>query len=758
MATPYSTIGQPVTRGEGPDKVSGKSVYPADILLPGMLWGKVLRSPFPHARIVHIDTSRASRVPGVHAVLTGRDLPDRRVGRLLRDVPILAGDRVLFVGEKVAAVAAEDPDVAEEAILLIDVEYEEMQAVFDPLEAMTESAPVLHEGMPSYEGLPHPVSGIRNVFSHNTWTKGDTDQGFRESDLVFEHTFTTQLMHQAYIEPHACVVRVDDGGRVEVWVNNKAPFALREQLAAAWGLSEDRIRLNPCSIGGDFGGKGSFMDVPLCHYLALHSNRPVKMVMDYLQELMAGNPRHPAVISLKTGVKKDGRLWARQARVVFNSGAYGAFKPRVFLRGADHSGGAYSVPHVHIDSRMVYTNSVPCGHMRAPGKPQVVFAVESHMDMMAKEMGLDPYEFRLRNVLQEGDASPVGDKWLNIRAGDTLRRAAEASRWDSSKKKPFTGRGMAISDLPQGTGRSTARVEMNEQGKAALLMALWDTGTGAHTILRQVVAEELSISVEDVRIVVQDTDAVPFDSGSGGSRVTYTAGQAALGAAREVRNKLTAMAAELYGCPEDRIRLQSGQFFMDLDPPRSVAIQEVAAKGLAATERPIEGEMTYTSTSPEVTSFCAQVAEVEVDPETGQVKVNRIVTAHDVGTILNPVTHQGQIEGGVVQGLGYALMEEMKTEDGRVSTLSLGEYKIPTMMDIPQLTTVLLESPSGPAPFNGKGIGESSNIPVAAAVANAVHDAVGVRIMDLPITAEKVLSALKEKRRAEASPQASDRG
>ena len=449
MVTPYSIIGKPVTRGEGPDKVSGKAVYPADIVLPGMLWGKVLRSPFPHARIVDIDTSRASCVPGVHAVLTGLDLPMRRVGRLLRDIPILARDRVLFVGEKVAAVAAEDPGVAEEALLLIDVKYEELPAVFDPLEAMSGPAPVLHEDMKSYEGLPQPVSAIPNVFSHNSWTKGDIDRGFRESDQVFEHSFTTQLMHQAYIEPHACVVKIDDGGRVDVWVNNKAPFALREQLAAAWGLSEDRIRLNPCSIGGDFGGKGSFMDVPLCYYLALHSIRPVKMVMDYLDELMAGNPRHPAVISLKTGVKNDGRLWARQARVVFNSGAYGAFKPRVFLRGADHSGGAYRIPNVHIDSYMVYTNNVPCGHMRAPGKPQVVFAVESHMDMIAREMGLDPYEFRLRNVLQEGDASPVGEKWRNIRAGDTLRKAAGAARWDSPKEKQFTGRGWPYPTFPR---------------------------------------------------------------------------------------------------------------------------------------------------------------------------------------------------------------------------------------------------------------------------------------------------------------------
>jgi CO/xanthine dehydrogenase Mo-binding subunit len=304
---------------------------------------------------------------------------------------------------------------------------------------------------------------------------------------------------------------------------------------------------------------------------------------------------------------------------------------------------------------------------------------------------------------------------------------------------------MAISDLPSGTGQSTATVTMDDRGQVSLMMALWDTGTGAHTILRQVVAEELTVPVEDVRIVVQDTDAVPFDSGSGGSRVTYTAGQAALGAARQLREELIALAGELFECPEEHIQLQAGQCLIHGDPARAVPLREVAGRAMAILEKPIEAEMTYTSTPSEVTSFCAQVAEVEVDPETGQVQVHKIVTAHDVGTVLNSLTHQGQIEGGVIQGLGYALMEEMNTEEGRISTLSLGEYKIPTIKDVPELVTVLLESSTGPAPYGGKSIGESSNIPVAAAIANAVYDAVGVRIVDLPITAEKVFRALKGK-------------
>ena len=746
MVASYSVIGQPIVRGEGPEKVSGQSVYASDVILPGMLWGKVLRSPLPHARIVSIDASRARELPGVHAVITGQDIPDRRVGRLLRDCPVLARDKVLFVGEKVAAVAAEDPDIAEEALLLIDVEYEDLTPVFDPEEAMTAEAPTLHEDMESYPGLPQPPSGINNVFAHNVWDKGDIEQGFTESDLVFEHTFTTQLHHQAYLEPHACVVDIDDTGRVQIWANNKGPFMLREQLSAVWEMSQDNILVNPTSIGGDFGGKGSFMDIPLCYYLAKAAGRPVKMVMDYVQELMAGNPRHPATITIKTGMKSDGRIWARQARCVFNSGAFGAFKPRVHLRGADHSGGPYRIPNVHIDSYMVYTNNIPCGHMRAPAKPQVAFAVESHMDLIAREMGIDPYEFRMLNVLQDGDSNPVGEEWERIRAGEVLQKAAEAAGWESpkptSENGPRVGRGISISDQPPGSGQSSAEVRMDAGGRATLLMSLWDTGTGAHTVLRQMVAETLTIPIEDVGVVIRDTDAVGFESGPGGSRVTYTSGQSTIGAAEDLKEQLTVLAAEYMGASADAVTLEAGQFQAN-DGGRAMALKDVAAQAVTALGDDLSAEKTYTSPPSEYTSYCAQVAEVEVDPETGEIRVTRFITAHDVGTVLNPLFHQGQIEGGVIQGLGYALMEEMETEEGRISTLSLGDYKIPTIKDVPELVTVLLEDGGGPAPFESKGIGESSNTPVAAAIANAVHDAIGAPVMQLPVTAERVLRVIK---------------
>ena len=740
MAATRSAIGKSIVRGEGPDKVSGKAIYAADISQPGMLWGRVLRSPYPYARIVSIDKSQAEALPGVHAVVTGQDIPDTKIGRRMVDMPILARDVVRFVGEKVAAVAADDKDAADEALLLIDVVYEELTPVYDAEEAMGVDAPDLHPDMESYQGFPQPPSGIKNAFAHITWEKGDIKQGFKESDLIFEHTFNAQLMHQAYIEPHACLVSADPAGKgVQIWANNKDPYMLRDQLAHTWSVPAESIVLYPSTIGGDFGGKGSFMDVPLCYYLSKASGRPVKMVMDYIQELMAGNPRHPAVMTIKTGVMKDGTIKARQARAVFDSGAYGAFKPTVYLRGADHLCGVYKVPHAKIDSYTVYTNNVPRGHMRSPAKPQVVFAVESHMDMIAQELGMDAYQFRLKNVMREGDSSPIGHHWQQIKALETLEAAAKAAGIDQ-QLPPNTGRGMAMTDLVQGTGQFAAKISLSEDGDPQLHMAFWDTGTGSHTVLRQMVAEELTLDTENVQIVLENTAKMPYSSGSGGSRVMHTAGRAVVNAAIELRGKLVEAASPLLDAPEDQVSMQNGRL---VAAGRSVTIAEVVARTGGES---LTGEAILTSEMPELTSFCTQIAEVHVDPETGEITVNRFITAHDIGAILNPLNHQGQVEGGMIQGLGYALMEELELEDGHISTLSFGDYKIPTSADVPVLETVLIEGDAGPAPYESKGIGESSNIPVAGAIANAVFDAVGVRITDLPVTADKVLAGLRGNR------------
>lgn len=722
----HRVVGKPIGRVDGIAKVSGEARYAGDVTLPGLVWGKALRSPLPHARILRIDTSKARALPGVLGILTARDLPPVLVGRRMFDMPLLARERVRFIGEKVAAVAALDPDIAEEAVGLIEVDYEDLPAVFDPVEAIKDGVPVLHENPGAYEGAlperPHP-----NVQSVLRYRLGDVEAGFREADRIFEHTFRTQLAHHGYLEPHAGVVAIDEDGRVQVWASNKMPFRLKELLAHALGLPAAQIRINLTPIGGDFGGKGSLMDLPLAYHLARLIGRPVKMLMGYTEELMAGNPRHPAVITLRTGVSKDGRTVARHVTALYNSGAYAAFKPApsVNLGGASMGAGVYRIPHLLIESFCVYTNNVPCGHVRSPGEPQMVFAEESHMDMIAGELSLDPVDFRRRNLLQDGDLLANGHALEHVRAGDTLEAALEASEWSKPKPGPWIGRGVAMTHRHIGVGFTNARVRLGADGKVTLVIALPDTGTGAHLVLRQVVAEVLGLSLDEVTIEVATTDAFTNDSGVGGSRVTHTGGRAAYHAAEGLKGQIMAEAAKL-GAP----------------PTAFAAIAQAAA----AQGRTLEAAHFYDAKAHgAVTSFTAQVAEVAVDPTTGQVTVRRFTTAHDVGTIINPIGHQGQIEGGLIQGLGFALMEELRTEDGRISTLSLGDFKLPTIQDIPPLTTVILEDAVGPGPFHAKAIGEGSISPVAAAVANAVADACGVRILALPITAEKVYFALRMK-------------
>ena len=530
----YTAIGQPATRIEGHDKVTGATRYTADIVLPGTLWGRSLRSPLPYARIVRIDTSQAQQVPGIHAVLTGADVSGVRYGRRLFDVPVLAEERVRFAGERVAAVAAEDRDAAEEALALIEVEYEELPAVFDPLQALGEDAPILHPDVNSYLGLPHPLEKPSNAFVRDTWSKGNIDEGFAQADLIIENTFTVPRQHQAYLEPHSCVVWIDEQGRVQVWASSKVPYQVKEQLSVALKLPKERIRLHPVAIGGDYGGKGSPMDIPVAYFLAVRTGHPVKMVMDYVEEFTAGNPRHAAIIQLKTGVKREGTIVAHQARVLFDSGAYGGFKPTptVNLGGASKAGGPYKIPHVHIEGVQVYTNTIPGGFMRAPGEPQALFAIESHIDCIARQLGIDPLDFRLQNLLEEGDETPIGTRYQGIRARETLEAAAAAAGY-RTPKAPHIGRGIALGERPPAGGESHAAVTLNPDGSVVVHTSIFEPGTGTYTILRQIVAEELHLPLSHIKVQVWDTDGVPFDTGVGGSRVTRVAGQAAYLAAGE---------------------------------------------------------------------------------------------------------------------------------------------------------------------------------------------------------------------------------
>ncbi|MCH8017419.1 MAG: xanthine dehydrogenase family protein molybdopterin-binding subunit [Acidobacteria bacterium] len=741
----YGKIGQPLGRIEGPAKVTGEAKYTADVLLPGMIWGKVLRSPLPHAKIVSIDTQEAEQMPGILAVLTAKDLPDLLTGRLVYDMPVLAIDRVRFIGEKVAVVAAEDPDMAEDALASIDVEYEEMPAVFDAHEAMKSEAPLLHPDYRSYAHAPQKFfSDIPNVHSHVTWELGDIDKGFALAKRVFEHTFNTPAVHQGYIEPHASVVAIDPDGRVNVWISNKMPVRARELLADVIEIPEERIVVHLAQIGADFGGKGSLMDAPLCYHLAKRTGRPVKMVMTYTEELMAGNPRHPTSIFLRTGVTEEGQIVARQAKVVFNSGAYAAFKPVPFVNipGAKDAAGVYGTPHIRIDAYSVYANCVPSGHFRAPGDLQVNFAVESSMDMIAEDLGLDRLEFRKQNLLKDGDWVPGGPQLEEVRVAETLAAAVKASSWNQPKSQPNRGLGLAVSHRLIGTGEANTQLTLKEDGTIQVLTPVPEVGTGAHTILQQIVAETLFLSLDQVRVETA-SEIFKTDSGSGASRVTYVGGQVVQQAAGELMKLILAAGAKGLGCAENEVVFEGGRV-VHSESDGSLSLAEVAKLGGDGKSALRVKKLLNLSEGPPVTTFTAQVVELEVDPETGQIKLLDVVTAHDVGTIINPLGHQGQIEGGLLQGVGFGLIEELRMEDGQVSTLNLGDYKLPNIRDIPPLTTVLVEEELGPAPFHGKAIGESSITPTGAAIANAVYDAVGVRFHDLPITAEKVYWALQQ--------------
>lgn len=744
--------------------MTGRETYAADFCLPGMAWAKAVRSPFSHARIVSIDTSQALGLPGVLTVLTGADLPEARAGRAFLDLPLLARDKVRFVGERVAAVAAESLAIAEEAARLVQVTYEELPAVFDAVQALKEGAPIVHEDPGSYELNFDPsrqhgdaryqagdVFPMPNVSSRLIQEKGDIEVGFAQADQVYEDTFRFPAVHQGYIEPRACVVDIEraDGsgpgelGKIVVWASNKTPFTAREDLAKLLGVPQDRIRVQVVPVGGDFGGKGMHEDVAISYYLAQRAGRPVKMVMGYTEELMAGNPRHDAVMTLRTGVTGDGEVIAHQARMIFNNGAYAAFRPRLTLPGAENYAGCYRIPHVQREILLVYTNTVPRGHMRSPGGIQLVFATESHMDMIAHRLGLDPLEFRLRNVLVEGDETPLGRKWQNVLAKETLLAATEAANWGSSQKANI-GRGIALFDRGPRPRASEARVSIDASGRVTLHIGVPETGVGAHTVLQQIVAEELQVPVSSVSIATGNTDTAPYDGGVGASRVTHTAGGAAAAACRELKKGLVTLAAELWGCEPHEVQLDRGA--LRSKDGHASDIKELMAKGGAIGRAPLIASGSYDMREPLLTTaFCAQVAEVQVDPETGKVRLLKLINANDVGKVLNPVTLHGQIQGGAVQAMGQALMEELTIEDGSVSSLHLGDYKIPCIADIPQMATVLLESDAGDLPFGGKHVGEETSSPTPAAVVNAVFDAVGIRITDLPVTAEKVYRALREK-------------
>ena len=734
-------VGRPTPRVEGAQKVTGKAQYSADLKLPDTLWGRCLRSPIPYGRIKRIDTSQALSVPGVKAVITGQDVAGLRIGRCIYDTPVLADGVVRFIGEKVAAVAADTILAAEQALELIEVEYEELDPLLDPVAAAKPDAPVLHPDLLTYKGLPVPVESVSNVFAYLKWGKGNIEEGFKQADLIVENTFTTQVTHQSYLEPHACVVKADASGGAEVWSCSKTPFAVRGQLSNCVGVAKEKLIFHPMHIGGDFGGKGGFMDVPVAYFLSKKSGQAVKMVMDYTEELTAGNPRHASIIKIKTGVKKNGTIVAHHIDFMFDSGAYASMKPAGYLIGASTCAGPYKIANCLIEERMVYTNKIPCGHMRAPGDPQGFFANESQLDIVARKLGMDPAEFKKKNMLRDGDETPIGGHISHIRGQEALEKAIQLAGYGKAKPKNV-GRGLSFSEWSPSGGEGNVFVTIEDDGKVKVITPVVDQGAGVLTVIVQVVGEELQVPADEIELKQVDSTIVPSDGGVGGSRATRVYGNASYEGGVKAREELFFFAAQSLEVDPKELALDKGMIVHKNSKRKMSFADVIKFKGA-----PIYVRGYYKSTEKSHdASVSAQIAEVHVDPETGKVTLRNMISAHTTGKVINPLMHQGQIEGGVVYGLGYALTEEVMFDGARITTTNFGEFKIPNITDIPPLKTHVMENvPDGPGPYNSLAIGEVANTPTAAAVANAVADACGVRITDLPVTSEKVYRALRNR-------------
>jgi len=748
----YQAVGRSLPRVDALEKATGSATYAGDIRLPRMLHGKVLLSHLPHARIINIDVSRALRLPGVRGAVTGNDTPGVRLGVMLRDQPVIATGKVRFQGEYVAAVAATEPDIAEEALGLVRVEYEELPAVFDPIEAMQPGAPIIHEDLLSYS-MDFKTARYGNVCTHLKVHHGDIGQGWAEAEVVLEERFSTPAVHHGYIEPHVALASVEPSGKLTVWTTSKGPYRTRQDLSQALKLPMSQVRAITPYLGGDFGGKGPLALEPLAALLSRQTGHPVRMEMSRRQEFACVHPRHPCLGEMKLGAKRDGTLVALEGRAIWDSGAYADTGPRVTGKTAGLQG-IYRVPHVWLEGYCVYTNKSAFGNCRAPGSPQTFFAMESMMDTMAERLGIDPLELRLKNAFVDGDISPTGQKLHGLSIRQTLQQAAEASRWRERSKKDGIGWGMACGEWHSGAGPSSAAIKVNEDGTAMLLTGAVEHGSGAHTILTQLASEVLGIPVSSISRTFSDTDTTPYESPTGASRQTFNAGQTVKMAAEEVRRQLLERAADrLEAKPED-LECIAGQVRVKGSPEKAVAIRSlVMAKGkgplagFASQDRPLPPvDPSYTEGlaggSALGHTYAAQAVSVRVDRETGDVQVLGVVAAQDVGTAINPMGVEGQVQGGVAGGLGFALSEQIIFDGGRVFTESFKDYRMPTAVDVPHIEPQIVESPDREGPFGAKSAGELPYVPVAGAVANAIYDAVGVRITELPITPEKVLRAL----------------
>ena len=746
--TTHRFIGQPTRSLEGPEKVSGTAQYAIDAHDPSALWTKFLRSPFPRARITRIDTTQAAALPGVHAVLTGEDVRGMLTGVTHRDEPLLAYDEVRFVGERVAAVCADDADIASAALQLIEVSYDEMTPMLSAAEALAPGAPIIHPDFNSYEGVD-PLAGPSNAYGHITHTAGDTAAGFADADVVVERTYDTPLIHQVYFEPHTCLVSLDDDGIAQIWLASGTPGVNHAEIARVLGIATDEVVIHFSLLGGSYGGKTDGTEASICYLLAKRTGRSVRFLATYAEEFSAMHPRNPSIVRIKAGAKRDGTLTAWEVEVTFATGAYSAYDLVPSAGGLSVTGatGPYRTPNVAIDSYQVYTNTIPCGYMRGPGPFQTTFAAESHIDEIAKALGLAPEAVRLKNLIHARSEMAIQGLWVppasgesasqDVRMQESLVKALEASGYNDPKPANV-GRGISIDVHGEIGGDAHAAVQVNADGTVTVSMPSYGLGIDTYTTLAQVVAEGLGVPLEQIERAPWSTAQGPTDGGLGGDRGARMITLVGSLAVRDVTQQLLSQSAELLGWQPESVVVENASL-RDTTSGGQITIAALVERAGHSVEGRGDADEPWNS---EYASFVAHIAEVVVDIETGEVRLQRYTAVHETGQIINPIGFQGQINGGVNQGIAHALMEELPLDNGRVAVTSFIDYKIPTMGDMPPLTTVILGSDVGHGPFNVRGIGNKAiNMP-APAIANAIADATGIRVRSLPLTAEKVYAAL----------------
>jgi CO/xanthine dehydrogenase Mo-binding subunit len=744
-------IGRATPRLEARTKVTGRADYVYNMRVPGMLYGKVFRSTVAHGRIVSIDASEAREIAGVHAVVTGEDIktvmPNPYYGPAFHDQPILALEKVRYVGEAVAVVLAADPHVAERAVQTIVAEYDELAPVFDEVEAVTSKAIVHDELKPAgtFADLKH-LAGRKNtnVALDYQLRRGDVAKAMASADLVLEHTFKTQQVMHTPLEP-ICSLAIPGEGTLTIHTSCQTPSFVRMEIARLLGWPENKVSVRVPFLGGGFGAKVYVKSEALAAALALLARRPVKIALT-MEEQFYTITKHGTTFRIKSGVSKDGRVVARECDVYWNGGAYADIGPRVAQKSGFTAAGPYDIENVRIDSYEVYTNRPPAGALRGFGIPQLVWAYECHTDLLAREIGMDPLEFRRKNILHDGRPHATGTIMQDAAIGKVLEAVAERMSWNA----PFDrgsgtlrrGRGLGIgikaSISPTTSG---AIVNVSADGSVVLYTNTIDMGQGSDTAMAQIVAEVLDIRTEDVKVVHGDTDAAPYDMGTLGSRSTFHMGNAVKRAAEDARAKLAALAAEV-GLPEGT-NYPFAEIFRRRYGMRAGNV--IGTGTFIPSYKPTDSQ---TGQSDNVTPFWmigGAGAEVEVDTETGHVRVLRLVNAADCGRPLNPKVARAQLSGAAIMQLGFTMYETMELDGGQVTNASFADYKIPGFRDIPVMEAELVAATQTTGPFGAKGLGESGTFGVSPAIANAIHDAVGIRLTELPIRAEAVLRALREK-------------